>query len=174
MEQQLTFHLAITGCSKPIRLHQEALLGRPSDRIYRGPTTRREQVRLSSAPRTDQPVVQERTIIRLQPIVSRPLQPYALRESACQFLECRSSGRRCIVAGAREVDLGYQVSYCLGDRHAACPMYQASSGHGRAHRVRRVVYAAVVLLMLGLVVAAVVQALGSSAPVELGRAVGLG
>lgn len=113
-------------------------------------------------------------MIKLQPIVSKPRLPYVLRESACGYLECRTAGRRCLATSGREVTLGYQVAYCLGSRHDSCPYYARASGRLRSGRMKRAAYAAAVVLLLSLIVAAVVQAVGTSAPVEIGRAVGLG
>ena len=115
-----------------------------------------------------------RTVFKLQPIVSKPRLPYILRESACGYLECRTAGRRCLATSGREVTLGYQVAYCLGDRHGSCPHYARATGQLRSGRMKKAAYAAAVVVLLGLIVAAVVQAIGTSAPVEIGRAVGLG
>ena len=115
-----------------------------------------------------------RATIRLQPIVQKPLQPYVFRESACEYLECRISRRRCIAAGGREVDLGYQIAYCLGPRHSSCAMFERDANASGPGKMKLAIYAAVVAVMLGLVAAAVIQATGSSAPIEIGRAVGIG
>jgi len=168
MEQALTFHLAINGQSIPSQLRAQRVVGRPSSRIFVPPESERRYEPPVPKPAT----AAARPVIRLQPIVSKPLQPYVLRESACDFLECRSSGRRCIVSDGREVDLGYQVAYCLGPRHAACPLYAHVTSPGRALRLRKAVYAAVAIMMLALIVLAVMQALGPGAAVEMGRAVG--
>lgn len=171
MEQLLTFHLAINGQSLPSHLHAKRVVGRPSDRIYVPPAAEMRSARTAAKPA---PSSDARPIIRLQPIVSKPLQPYVLRETACDFLECRSSGRRCIASNGREVDLGYQVAYCLGARHRSCPVHAGATKTGRVYRARKAIYTAVAFIMIGLIVAAVIQALGPGAPVELGRAVGLG
>ena len=169
MEQLLTFHLAINGKSVPAQLRAPRVVGRPAGRIFVPPEPGRR------APAATQPApAKARPVIRLQPIVSKPLQPFALRESACDYLECRNAGRRCMASGGREVELGYQVAYCLGTRHTACPLFASARYPDRALRARKAVYTAVAILMIALIVAAVVQALGPSAPVELGRAVGLG
>ncbi|MEZ4523869.1 MAG: hypothetical protein R3A46_19870 [Thermomicrobiales bacterium] len=113
-------------------------------------------------------------MIRLQPIVKKPLQPYLLRESACDFLECRSSGRRCIVSERQEVTLEYQVSYCLGSRHRSCPMYADATNGKTSGRFRKLMYAAAIVALVVLAAAVAAQTFGASAPVEVGRAVGLG
>lgn len=111
--------------------------------------------------------------IRLQPIVAKSLQPFLLRDGSCKYLECRSTGRRCIYADARPVSLEYQVAYCLGDRHTACSLYRSSSSGGVTLRRRRFLYATMALVMIALVAAAFVQASGTPATSDLGRAVGL-
>lgn len=135
--------------------------------VRRHPRRNRTVVRTSA-------VVADRPVIRLQPIVSKPLQPYVLRESACGYLECRTAGRRCLAASRREVTLGYQVAYCLGSRHESCPHFHRITGRRQSGRMKKVAYAAAVVVLFGLVLAAVIQAVGSSGPVEFGRVVGLG
>ncbi|CAN5562480.1 hypothetical protein BH23CHL2_BH23CHL2_25260 [soil metagenome] len=95
-------------------------------------------------------------MIKLQPIFSKPLQPYVLRESACGYLECRTAGRRCLAASRRKVTLGYQVAYCLGFRHESCPHYHRITGRQRSGRMKKAAYAAAAAVLFGLVLAAVI------------------
>ena len=164
-----TYHLALPSRPAIERPGLTAPEGRACCRIYTRPRRRASQsVSVSPKPVTSQPET-----IRLQPITARPLQPFVLRETACSFLECKASGRRCIAADAREVELGYQVAYCLGGRHLSCSKFRLATTGSRINRSRKLVYTALAFIMIALVAAAFVQALGLSASEEIGRAVGL-
>lgn len=188
----LLYHAYVRTC---VRTDRRARIGQPMIQLAANPTTthrvvRPRRYRATSFP--GQPAIRihvarpcrrgrfpatepaPRTVIKLQPIVSKPRLPYVLRESACGYLECRTAGRRCLAASGREVSLGYQVAYCLGNRHDSCPHFARATGRLRSSRMKKAAYAAAVVVLLSLIVAAVVQAIGTSAPVEIGRAVGLG
>lgn len=173
MEQALTFHLAINGTSPRESLRSKPIAGRPSDRILVRPDRTRRRHFPSPRRKIAESSSAQRQIIRLQPIVGKPLQPYVLRESACDYLECRAAGRRCIVSSGREVDLGYQVAYCLGSRHQSCPLYVAANGVPSKWMTRRAAYAIAVIAMCSLILVAVARASGAGDPAELARAVGL-
>jgi hypothetical protein len=135
------------------------------ERIARFPTAACEE---RAAPRA----APRRPVVMLQPITIKPLQLFVLRESACDYLECRSSGRRCVAAGERPVQLDHQIAYCLGARHGQCGIYRARAGR-QAAPLRRLAYAAVVIIMVGLLALAVMQAMGAGRTLEMGRTLGL-
>ena len=164
-----TYHLANTGRGAKGPRGQDVPACRACSRIYTRPRRRARQ----PSQVLQQPAFTGSKSIRLKPITARPLQPFVMRESACSFLECKASGRRCIAADARRVDLGYQVAYCLGDRHSACAEFRSATNANGTRRSRRIIYTALAFIMIALVAAAFVQATGLSPGGEIGRAVGL-
>lgn len=54
--------------------------------------------------------------------------PFLSRTSACPYLECRSSNRRCLSASPAPISLQRQVRYCLNTGHRSCKYYRKSRG----------------------------------------------
>lgn len=145
---------------------------KPAIRIYPRPSIQRPVP--APKPKTVSQQTDELPQIRLLPIVAKPLQPFVLRESACDYLECRAAGRRCLATSGRPVSLDYQVAYCLGPRHQSCRHIQQLHPDPRALTPRRVAYAAAVIAMAGLLALAVVQAMSLGSTTAMARMVGLG
>jgi hypothetical protein len=147
---------------------------KPAIRIYERPRIARP----APAPRRAREPVSQQTDqlpqLRLVPIVAKPLQPFVVRESACGYLECRAAGRRCLATSGRPVDLDYQVAFCLGPRHQSCRYFQQLHPEPRALTNRRLAYAAAVIVMVGLLALAAVQAVSLGSATAMSRMVGLG
>lgn len=69
-----------------------------------------------------------RPVIALRPISSREATPFMARTTACPFLECRSTSRRCLSAYPAPVSLERQVRYCLKTDHRTCKYYRKARG----------------------------------------------
>lgn len=67
-------------------------------------------------------------VIQLHVVQARAAMPFLGRESACPYLECRSSGRRCLSADPATVSLERQVRHCLSDDHRQCKYYRKARG----------------------------------------------
>ncbi len=147
---------------------------RPALRLHRRSTEKHCAERVASAERLEIRDTASLPQVRLLPIVQKPLQPFVLRESACAYLECKASDRRCLASGNRDVELGYQVAYCLGPRHASCAYYRKTAQPYRSSAAKRLAYAAAVLVIAGLLALAAFQAVGLGSTAAMGRAVGLG
>ena len=70
----------------------------------------------------------ERPVIQLRQIYAREMMPFAGRESACPYLECRSSNRRCLSADPAPISLRRQARHCFGPDHRACSYYRQARG----------------------------------------------
>lgn len=67
-------------------------------------------------------------VIQLRVVQARSAMPFLGRESACPYLECRSSGRRCLSADPAQVSLERQVRHCLSADHRQCKYYRKARG----------------------------------------------
>lgn len=99
-----------------------------------------------------------RPVIRLQPIRSHPMTPYALRLTACPFLEHRSQARHCLALEPRAVTLRCQAALCLGQQHRSCPRYRQARGLRPLPPQRLAAYTVVIALVLALIAVAGWQA----------------
>jgi hypothetical protein len=93
---------------------------------------------------------QDRTIIHLHQIHAREMMPFMGRESACPYLEFRSSNRRCLSADPAPVSLRRQAQHCFGPDHRMCSYYRQARGLPAVPPTQAAFYtaAAVTLAML--------------------------
>lgn len=96
--------------------------------------------------------------LRLRVIQLRPLTPYALRLSACPYLENRRQARRCLAQEPVEVSLRCQAALCLGQQHRRCPRYRQARGLRTLPPQRLAAYTVALALVLLLIVVAGWQA----------------
>jgi hypothetical protein len=99
-----------------------------------------------------------RPAVRLQLIQLRPLTPYAVRLTACPFLENSSQARHCLALEPREVTLRCQAAVCLGQQHRNCPRYRQARGLRPLPPQRLAAYTVVLALVLTLLAVAGWQA----------------
>jgi hypothetical protein len=93
---------------------------------------------------------QERPVIHLRQIHAREMTPFMGRESACPYLEFRTSNRRCLSADPAPVSLRRQAQHCFGPDHRTCSYYRQARGLPAVPPTQAAFYtaAAVVLAML--------------------------
>ncbi len=66
--------------------------------------------------------------IQLRLIAPRETMPFVGRVTACPYLECRSSNRRCLSADPAPVSLERQVRHCFSEDHRQCHYYRKARG----------------------------------------------
>jgi hypothetical protein len=96
--------------------------------------------------------------IRLERIHARPLMPYALRTTACPYIESRSRDRRCLTDEPREVTLNCQAVLCLRQQHRRCPRYRKARGLRTLPPQRLAAYTVALALVVTLILVAGLQA----------------
>lgn len=99
-----------------------------------------------------------RPVVRLQLIQLRPLTPYAVRLTACPFLENRSRARHCLALEPREVTPACQAAVCLGQQHRNCPRYRQARGLRPLPPQRLAAYTVAIALVLTIIAVAGWQA----------------
>jgi len=97
-------------------------------------------------------------VLRLQAIQLRPLTPYAVRLTACPYIENRRQARRCLAQEPVEVSLRCQAALCLGQQHRRCPRYRKARGLRTLPPQRLAAYTVALALVLLLIVVAGLQA----------------
>lgn len=68
------------------------------------------------------------TVIQLHPVQARETMPFMARTTACPYLECRQSNRRCLSADPAPVSLERQVRHCFSQDHRTCKYYRKARG----------------------------------------------
>lgn len=99
-------------------------------------------------------VFQQRTqqLITLRQIQPRETMPFIGRETACPYLECRSSNRRCLSADPAPVSLERQVRHCFNEGHRQCRYYRKARGLPAVPPNHAAFYTAAAVLLLVIVV----------------------
>ena len=98
-------------------------------------------------------VFQQRTqqFITLRQIQPRETMPFMGRETACPYLECRSTNRRCLSADPAPVSLERQVRHCFSESHRQCRYYRKARGLPAVPPNQAAFYTAAAVLLLVIV-----------------------
>lgn len=96
-------------------------------------------------------VAPSRPVITLHPVHARETMPFMARTTACPYLECRSSNRRCLSADPAPISLERQVRHCLGKDHRSCKYYRKARGLPAVPPGQAAFYTAAVVVIVMLV-----------------------
>lgn len=100
-----------------------------------------------------------RSRVRLQPITAEPDRPFAIRDSACAYLEAASLDRRCLAGDTQPISLDAQIRACLTEDHEKCPQYRQATGLRMTPTLRLATYGICIMILTGLIVFAGFQAI---------------
>ncbi len=146
----------------------------PALRLHRRPVRKNAPASRGTARPVRIDETAELPALRLPLIEKQPLATVITHADACVHLEAGLSGRACLAAGGRPVGLPQQIGYCLGPRHEECSQFRTRARWRFAAPVRRLAYAAMLVLVAGLLILALTHAVGIRSSVDVSRAVGLG
>lgn len=89
-----------------------------------------------------------RPVITLREIQPRKTMPFMGRVTACPYLECRSSNRRCLSADPAPISLERQARHCFSESHRQCRYYRKARGLPSVPPNQAAFYTAAAVLLL--------------------------
>lgn len=90
-------------------------------------------------------------VIELREVQQRQTMPFMGRVTACPYLECRSSNRRCLSSDPAPISLERQVRHCFSEHHRQCRYYRKARGLPRVPPNQAAFYTAAAVLLLVIV-----------------------
>lgn len=86
--------------------------------------------------------------IQLHSITARETMPFMGRTTACPYLECASSNRRCLSAMPAPVSIQRQAKYCMRADHRSCTYYRKARGMAAVPPTQAAFYTAALVTVL--------------------------